>query len=105
MTYEQAERMLGKRSSKRLEHETYLVRRGPSTIAVRYHWTDVVTLHADGSRSFATGGYHSVTTKKRMNDYGGVRVSQKDWAWTLNGVSFWEGMTVRADGSIAAPKF
>ena len=37
------------------------------TVAVRYHRTDVATLHPDGSVTLRTGGWRTVTAKRRMN--------------------------------------
>src|SRR5439155_16066680 len=37
------------------------------TVAVRYHRTDVATLHPDGTVTLRTGGWRTVTTRRRIN--------------------------------------
>lgn len=70
MDYTQAsEKLVGRcKDSRKLENHTYLVRRG-SDFAIRLHDTDVVTLHKDGSVTLDSGGWKTVTTKTRMNEY------------------------------------
>jgi hypothetical protein len=69
----------------RLGSNTYLYPRGDS-YAVRYHYTDVVTIHPDGTFTLSTGGWETITTKQRINGYGPARVYSGDhgqWAvWT-----------------------
>lgn len=53
--------------------------------AVRYHWTDVVTFD-NNTITLDTGGYDTVTTKRRMNQasdtFGlGFGVYQKNFKW------------------------
>jgi hypothetical protein len=50
-------------------NNTYLQRRGSDAIAVRLHATDVVTFRADGTIVLSTGGWFTVTTKARMNEW------------------------------------
>jgi len=38
-------------------------------VAVRYHATNVVVYHANGSITLNTGGYYTPTTAARMNEY------------------------------------
>lgn len=70
---------------RRLGCNTYLYPRGDS-FAVRYHYTDVVTIHPDGTFTLSTGGWETSTTKQRINDYGPARVysgGHGEWAvWT-----------------------
>ena len=37
------------------------------TVSVRYHRTDVAIRHPDGSVTLRTGGWRTVTAKRRMN--------------------------------------
>jgi len=53
---------------------TRLIRRDSDTITVRYHNTDVVTFHRDGSYSFDRGGMLSRTTANRIETYSPMRV-------------------------------
>lgn len=54
-------------------------------VAITYHQTDIVTFHADGRIELYTAGWHTPTTKDRINRilpqrYG---VSQTNFVWTL----------------------
>lgn len=71
--------------SRKVANNTYLHRCDNGDIAVRLHNTDVVTFHADGTITLSTGGWFTVTTKARINDYlpGGVRLSSTKGRWFL----------------------
>jgi len=76
--YDSAEYILagGRNKDERtIANNTKLIRRGRGDIAVRLHWTDVVTFHRDGTVTFNTGGWHSRTTVDRMDTYapGGIQ--------------------------------
>lgn len=43
-------------------------------IALRLHYTDVVTLHADGTETINTGGWHTVTTMRFLSEHSRARV-------------------------------
>lgn len=73
--YAHAREILGTRDSRKLGNNTTLESRG-DTVAVRYHATDVVTFHADDSRTLDTGGWFTSTTKERINQY-------LPWGWHL----------------------
>ena len=103
MTFQQAVELL---SSPRLRDDrirkignnTYLVRRGPSAIAIRLHATDVVTIYSDGTYALNSNGWRTPTTKERINKYGPVRVYQKKRKWYADLgtriVSFHDGMMI-----------
>lgn len=63
---------LGERTERKVATATVLHRIG-NDLAIRYHATDVVTLHADGSYTLKTGGYYTQTTKRRIEEYAPVR--------------------------------
>ena len=53
---------------------------------VRYHATDVVTIHRNGDVTLRTGGWRTATTKTRMNQAAnqfalGFTVYQQDFDW------------------------
>ena len=50
-------------------------------IALKYHATDVVTYHPDGSISLDSGGWKTQTTKRRINDYTDMRVFPDKGVW------------------------
>lgn len=49
---------------------TRLFRRDSDTYAIRYHQTDVVTIHRDGTYTLATGGWDSPTTRSKFQQFG-----------------------------------
>lgn len=53
---------------------------------IRYHDTDVLTFNADGSIILDSGGYETVTTKRRMNEYAphGFGVHQDKHVWYVS---------------------
>jgi hypothetical protein len=66
-----------------------------AAIGVRYHDTTVITFFSDGTIELDSGGYRTVTTKKRMNVFLpnplAVYQAKGEWFVTLNG--FWYGKT------------
>lgn len=50
------------------------------SMAVRFHATDVVTFHPDGSITLATDGWFTKTTRERIEDYTPAEV----WVRTKN---------------------
>lgn len=108
MNYEKANEILGSRDSKKIANNTYLVKDGwmPGTgngnIALRLHNTNILVFRADGVVEVRTGGWRSVTTKSRINEYlpGPFSIFQKagEWLWfcpsTKATYTFDEGDTV-----------
>lgn len=99
-----ARNVLAGRESMRLGNNTYLEVVGSEPlgfIGVRLHNTYVVRFWFDGKITLHTGGYHTVTTKDRINQFIAGRVWQKDYTWYFNkaewpntAVEFTEGMEV-----------
>ena len=105
----------------KLANNTYLVwsDREPGTdpkwFAVRLHDTNIVTYHWDGRIVLDSGGWDTVTTKRRMNDYTPPRWSfyQKAYLWFLVDhekgwenaptVHYEDGMILAPDGSVNPP--
>lgn len=85
MNHTQAILKLNKRDRRKLGNNTYLERRVNGDIAVKLHGTDVLTFKPDGSVVYNTGGWHTVTTKDRMNSYGadGCFIWQDKGVWTI----------------------
>ena len=77
---------LKKRTTKKLLNHTYAVRRENGRIAVRLHNTDVVTFDPNGDVMIDTGGWKTVTTKSRMNQYlpHPLRVYARDFNWYVS---------------------
>ena len=78
------------------------------SVAVRYHYTDVATRHPDGTVTLRTGGWRTVTTKRRINQalrYFGIpaRLYQHrhDWyvsAYGDGAIEFTDAMRIRVNG-------
>lgn len=79
-SYAEAAELLAGRDSIRLGNNTYL-ENFHLGIAVRLHNTRIVVFHEDGRVTLHTGGYHTVTTKERLNQFIKGRVYQKSHAW------------------------
>jgi hypothetical protein len=90
-SYEKAEKFLagGKNKNSRKDcNNTWIERRGED-IAVRLHETDVVLYKKDGGFVLDTGGWHTVTTKDRINGYAphGVKVYSDRGIWMVYGAA------------------
>lgn len=65
---------------------------------IKYHNTVVVEIHINGKYVLRSGGWKTVTTKKRINTYSPVKVYQKNFEWfTADGKPFTENMEVFAN--------
>lgn len=96
MRYENAVTLLasGRNGSKKIANNTYLYRIDADSIGVRLHATDVVIIHCDNTYTLNSGGWKTITTKDRINTYNPYRVSQKNFIWYVDGVEFFDGITV-----------
>lgn len=105
--FEQAVAVLKDRVSMRLGNNTYLEVSDAGFIGVRLHSTYIVKFWPDGSVTLHTGGYQTMTTKERINQFITGHVYQEAHKWYYVGHDFdgklaWdspddftEGMTVR----------
>lgn len=67
-------------------------------VVIRLHNTDIIRFRADGTVTFDTGGWLTVTTKERMNTFGApFRFSANRGVWTVTALELKE--YTRADGS------
>lgn len=99
------------KESRKLANNTYAKRRYSGQIAIRLHATDILTFHEEGRIDVSTGGWDTITTRSRMNDYlpgpwrvGGHRGStllykMEPQAWTPVTV-ICRSLTIEADGSV-----
>jgi len=103
MNYTAADQILQGRNktSKKQDNNTYLQRRG-NNIALLYHDTDVLTFHPDNSIVLDSGGWHTMSTKERINSMlpGGYILSQVKGRWFVNDSVYQDGMTIDAAGKI-----
>jgi hypothetical protein len=109
-SYEQANEYLGKKDSRPLRYKTRVNRRGEN-IAITHHETDIITYHSSGSVVVDTQGWHTSTTKDRLNCHlprhyqHNYRVYQRDSIWYLVGFGqewvFADDMAILPDGNVA----
>ena len=101
MTHSEAVSMVrGKRNASRRKvgNNTYAEILHDNSVGIMLHSTYVVKIHPDNTYTLQTGGWQTLTTKDRINQYSPVRVYQRNYEWfvTLNGKEypFMEGMVV-----------
>lgn len=61
--------LLDGKSSIKIGHNTWAEDPGDGTINIRLHNTVIVVLRRDGSVKFTTGGWNTVTTRERINQF------------------------------------
>lgn len=86
LTFADAEKLMARSRSGRpriQSRNTWLESRGPDAFAVRQHHTDVVTIHRDGSYTLTTGGWNTVTTKDRLNNWSPARIYSERGTWCV----------------------
>jgi hypothetical protein len=71
-----------------------------NTIAVKLYDTDIVLIHRNGNYTLNTGGWRTVTTKERINEYTPARLYQEKGNWYIGDTEFTEGMVVDSTGKI-----
>jgi len=97
----------GRGGKKKLANNTYL-HETQDGIAVRLHNTDIVTIHPDNTYTLNSGGWQTVTTKARINEFSPARLGQDKGIWYLyvgagagwskERVAFHDGVKVDASG-------
>lgn len=84
MDFTTLDNRLGDRTRLKVANNTRLIRiYGGDAIAIRLWATDVVTYYRDGRIILNSGGYKTVTTKRRMNDWTppSIMLYQENWDW------------------------
>jgi len=92
-TYTQL-KLLSETRKRKLGNNTYLVIREDGGLGVRLHNTEVV-IHYPDRVVLDSGGWMTVTTKSRMNEYTNFHIKQKDYDWYVDNLPFQDGMTIR----------
>lgn len=112
LTYEKATKLFSAArnpgAGRPLANNTRLFKQDGS-FAVRFHNTDILTVQKTGAYILNSGGWRTVTTKARLNEYGPVNISQMRGQWYVRPHSanwndpaqvFADGMRVTAKGRI-----
>ena len=85
LTYEECERLMETARSrdrgKPLANNTRLFDRG-DCFALQLHNTDIIRIFPDGW-VLSAGRWQTATTKQRLNDWGPVGISQRDFTWYI----------------------
>ena len=98
-TYNELHKLAQTRKRK-LGNNTYLVVRGDGGYGIRLHDTEVV-IHYEDRIVLDSGGYKTVTTKSRMNDYSPHMIYQKNHVWYVNDeIPFEDDITLYNNGTI-----
>jgi len=98
-TYTQLDKLAQTRKRK-LGNNTYLVIRDDDGYGIRLHDTEVV-IHYKDRIVLNSGGYKTLTTKSRMNDYSTHTIYQKNHVWYVdNEIPFEDGITLYNNGTI-----
>ena len=92
-------------NSRKIGNNTFEITYENGDRAIRLHYTDVVTTHPDGSYTLDSGGWDTVTTKQRMNQYSNASVWQKDCTWYAQSTGypaqkFYDGMKFDFNGKL-----
>jgi hypothetical protein len=91
---------LAQSRKRKLGNNTYLVVRDDNGYGIRLHDTEVV-IHYKDRIVLDSGGYKTVTTKARMNDYSTHTIYQKNHVWYVdNEIPFEDGITLYNNGTI-----
>ncbi len=74
-------------------------------LIVQHHTTKIVVLYLDGRVALHTNGWHTVTTKERMNRFlpPGWYLYQHDWEWYVQfehdePITFFDGIILEPNG-------
>lgn len=113
--YSEAKEALGNRDKRKVGNHTYLVRNfhtdvPADAINLQYHQTFIATFFADGRIKVNSGGYHTITTKQRINvaiAESGWSLYQQNFEWFLDRfdgtkprVQFEDGLMIHPDGRV-----
>lgn len=98
------------RESHKTGNNTYLQRREGGSIALKLHKTDIITWYPDGSMKLDSGGWRTMLTKQRMNNYlprhlqiftdKGVWYMGGSWNDKSQSKVFQDGIIIRPDGTV-----
>lgn len=85
----------GIQSAKRIANNTLRVQYVDGRESIRLHLTDVITKTPDGRTVYNSGGWRTVTTKDRMNQYGPARITQEKGVWYIGGKVYQDGCYIK----------
>lgn len=72
-----------------------------SVLGLKLHDTVIVTYFPDGSYELDSGGWKTLTTKDRMNNYTPFHIHQENLIWYVNGIYlFKDGIRIEPDRTV-----
>jgi hypothetical protein len=83
-TYSEAVEILNGREIRKVDNNTYLEKLQDGSIGLRLHDTHVVKYLPDDTVVLDSGGWRTVTTKDRINNYAPIRLWQNKGIWYVN---------------------
>ena len=95
---------LAKTRKRKLANNTYLTVREDGGFGIKLHDTEVV-IHYPDQVVLDSGGWLTVTTKARMNEFTDLRIYQDNYDWFVDGIvsdtsiPFTDGMTIQLGGA------
>jgi len=92
-------------SAQKIGHNTWKFVNELHETVIRYTLTDIVKILPNGDRVLNSGGWHTATTKKKINQFlpQGIALVQRAYQWFLNGIPFEDGIRITASGQIVCP--
>jgi hypothetical protein len=87
MTYDEAVKMVKGRTNKtsrKIGNNTYAEILHDGSVGIMLHSTYVVKIHPDNTYTLNSGGWQTLTTKDRINQYNPRRVYQRKFEWFIN---------------------
>lgn len=100
LTFQECVQLLGNKAQKKIGNNTTLRRVDGYRFAICLHSTDVVEICMDGNYILNSGGWRTVTTKSRINQYSPIGVCQKKGVWYINDQPFRDGMRIDPSGKL-----
>jgi len=106
LTYQETERILAKRTTKKIARKTYLRRQNGDAV-IRFWDTDIITISPDNVYTLNSGGYRTLTTRGRLNSFSPAIVIPDKGLWyvcdgqtaTLR-IIFADGIQVNCNGVV-----
>ena len=95
------------RESKKIGNNTIVHRLDDDTVAVKYHRTNILKINSNNVVTISTGGWETITTKDRLNQFLGCRgfsIFQKKGTWYIRGndktFEYEDGIKISANGDL-----
>lgn len=103
LTHKEAKSLFDKCRDKsrgyKLSHKTHIHMRGKS-FAIRLYNTDVVIIRPDDTYRINTGGFRTISTKRRMNSVLPCAVNLKNGIWCIEDSFLQDGMLIDQHGKV-----